>query len=124
MAVQIGSSAFVTPWVWRGVLALDRGGLATAIILSVNAFGASLPSFGHSLALLATSALVFGVAFFAVVGSTTDAQTYWGAALDAGGQAVMPGGFTVGGGVGVGFLHMASATAVFPRFLLQMGWSF
>jgi predicted MFS family arabinose efflux permease len=67
----IGSSAFVTPWVWRGVLALDRGGLATAIILSVNAFGASLPSFGHSLALLATSALVFGVAFFAVVGSTT-----------------------------------------------------
>ena len=67
----IGSSAFVTPWVWRGVLALNRGGLATAIILAVNAFGASLPSFGHSLALLATSALVFGVAFFAVVGSTT-----------------------------------------------------
>jgi predicted MFS family arabinose efflux permease len=67
----IGSSAFVTPWVWRSVLALDRGGLATAIILSVNALGAILPIFGHSVALLATSALVFGVAFFAVVGSTT-----------------------------------------------------
>jgi predicted MFS family arabinose efflux permease len=67
----IGLSAFATPWVWRRVLALDRGGLATTIILGVNATGASLPIFGHSAALLAISALVFGVAFFAVVGSTT-----------------------------------------------------
>ncbi len=61
----------MTPWVWRGVLALDRGGRSTAIILSVNALGAAMPIFGHSVALLAISALVFGVAFFAVVGSTT-----------------------------------------------------
>jgi predicted MFS family arabinose efflux permease len=67
----IGLSAFVTPWVWRRVLALDRGGLATTIILGVNAVGAALPIFGQSAWLLATSALVFGVAFFAVVGSTT-----------------------------------------------------
>jgi predicted MFS family arabinose efflux permease len=67
----IGVSAFVTPWVWRRVLALDRGGLTTAIILGVNAIGAAMPIFGHSVWLLATSALVFGVAFFAVVGSTT-----------------------------------------------------
>ncbi|WP_454623849.1 YbfB/YjiJ family MFS transporter [Bradyrhizobium cenepequi] len=67
----IGLSAFVTPWVWRGVLGLNRGGLATTIILGVNAIGASLPIFGHSPLLLAVSALVFGVAFFAVVGSTT-----------------------------------------------------
>ena len=67
----IGLSAFVTPWVWRGVLALNRGGVSTAIILSVNAAGAALPLFGHSTVLLAISALVFGVAFFAVVGSTT-----------------------------------------------------
>ncbi|WOH66528.1 YbfB/YjiJ family MFS transporter [Bradyrhizobium sp. BWA-3-5] len=67
----IGISAFVTPWVWRRVLALDRGGLATTIILGVNAVGAALPIFGQSVWLLATSALVFGVAFFAVVGSTT-----------------------------------------------------
>jgi predicted MFS family arabinose efflux permease len=67
----IGLSAFVTPWVWRRVLALNRGGISTAIILSVNAAGAALPLFGHSTALLAISALVFGVAFFAVVGSTT-----------------------------------------------------
>ena len=67
----IGASAFVTPWVWRGVLAMNRGGLATSIILGVNAIGAALPIFGHSPLLLAISALVFGVAFFAVVGSTT-----------------------------------------------------
>jgi hypothetical protein len=67
----IGLSAFVTPWVWRRVLALDRGGLATTIILGTNALGAGLPIFGHSALLLAISALVFGVAFFAVVGSTT-----------------------------------------------------
>jgi predicted MFS family arabinose efflux permease len=67
----IGLSAFVTPWVWRGVLALNRGGVSTAIILAVNAIGAALPLFGHSPLLLAASALVFGVSFFAVVGSTT-----------------------------------------------------
>ena len=67
----IGVSAFVTPWVWRRVLALNRGGLSTTIILGVNAIGAALPIFGHSPVLLAISALVFGVAFFAVVGSTT-----------------------------------------------------
>jgi hypothetical protein len=66
----IGVSAFVTPWVWRRVLALDRGGLSTTVILGTNAIGA-LPIFGHSLLLLAISALVFGVAFFAVVASTT-----------------------------------------------------
>jgi predicted MFS family arabinose efflux permease len=67
----IGLSAFATPWVWRRVLALDRGGLSTAIVLGVNALGAGLPLFGHSTLLLTVSALVFGVAFFAVVGSTT-----------------------------------------------------
>lgn len=67
----IGLSAFVTPWVWRRVLALDRGGVTTTIILGVNAIGAAMPIFGHSVWLLALSALVFGVAFFAVVGSTT-----------------------------------------------------
>jgi predicted MFS family arabinose efflux permease len=67
----IGLSAFVTPWVWRGVLARNSGGIGTAIILGVNAIGAALPLFGHSAVLLAISSLVFGVAFFAVVGSTT-----------------------------------------------------
>ena len=67
----IGLSAFGTPWVWRRVMAFDRGGLSTAIILGVNALGAALPLFGHSTALLAVSALVFGVAFFAVVATTT-----------------------------------------------------
>jgi predicted MFS family arabinose efflux permease len=67
----IGLSAFVTPWVWQRVLARNSGGTSTAIILGVNGLGAALPLFGHSAVLLAISALVFGVAFFAVVGSTT-----------------------------------------------------
>ena len=67
----IGASAFATPWVWRRVLARNSGGVSTAIIQGVNAIGAALPLFGHSPLLLAISALVFGVAFFAVVGSTT-----------------------------------------------------
>jgi predicted MFS family arabinose efflux permease len=67
----IGLSAFVTPWLWRRVLARNSGGTSTAIILGVNAIGAALPLFGHSTALLATSALVFGVSFFAIVASTT-----------------------------------------------------
>jgi len=67
----IGLGALVTPWVWRGLLARDNGGLSTAIILGVTAVGAALPLFGHSVLLLAVSALVFGVSFFAVVGSTT-----------------------------------------------------
>jgi predicted MFS family arabinose efflux permease len=67
----IGASAFVTPWVWRRVMARDQGGLSTAIILGVNAIGAALPLAGLSPTWLATSALVFGVSFFAVVASTT-----------------------------------------------------
>jgi predicted MFS family arabinose efflux permease len=67
----IGISAFVTPWLWRRVLARDSGGVSTAIILGVNAIGAALPLLGHSTAWLTASALVFGVSFFAIVGSTT-----------------------------------------------------
>jgi len=67
----IGASAFVTPWVWKRVLAWNSGGLSTTIILGVNAIGASVPLFGHSPLMLTISALVFGVSFFAIVGSTT-----------------------------------------------------
>ncbi len=67
----LGASAFVTPWVWRGVLARNSGGRSTAIILGVNAAGAALPLLGHSALMLTASALVFGVSFFAIVGSTT-----------------------------------------------------
>ncbi len=67
----IGVSAFVTPWAWQRLLARDNGGLSTAIILGVNTIGAALPLLGHSALLLTVSALVFGVSFFAIVGSTT-----------------------------------------------------
>ena len=67
-----------------------------------------------------------------LLGSTTNAtagpdpasaQTYWGAALDAGWQAVLAGGFTLGAGVGLGLVHLGGASAIFPRLLLQVGWS-
>ena len=67
----IGLSAFASPWAWRSVLSKSRTGGATAIILGCNALGAALPLLGQSPLLLGTSALVFGVAFFAVVASTT-----------------------------------------------------
>jgi predicted MFS family arabinose efflux permease len=67
----IGLSTLFTPWVWRHTLGLDRGGLSMAIVLGVNASGAAIPLLGHTPLLLGLSALVFGVAFFAVVTSTT-----------------------------------------------------
>jgi len=60
----------------------------------------------------------------ASVGDPTQTQAYWGLALDVGEQEVLPGGFTIGAGVGLGLLFMADAAAIFPRFLLQLGWSF
>jgi len=68
--------------------------------------------------------LLLGSVTNASVGTTANAQGYWGAAFDAGGQGVLPGGFTIGAGVGVGLVDMAGVAAVFPRFLLQLGWSF
>jgi predicted MFS family arabinose efflux permease len=67
----IGLSAFASPWVWRRLLARGQSGVSTAIILGFNAIGAALPLFSQSALMLAISALVFGVAFFAVVTATT-----------------------------------------------------
>ena len=67
----IGLSAFTSPWVWRGVLARGHSGVSTALILACNATGAGLPLLSQSPAMLALSALIFGVAFFAVVTATT-----------------------------------------------------
>jgi len=68
--------------------------------------------------------LLVGSTTYANGGPTTNAQAYWGVAFDVGGQEVLPGGFTVGGGLGLGYVHMAAVGAVFPRFLFQIGWSF
>jgi hypothetical protein len=68
--------------------------------------------------------LLFGSVNGATVGPATGTQWYWGGAVDAGAQAIFPGGLTFGGGLGLGFTTMASAVGVFPRFLLQLGWSF
>jgi len=68
--------------------------------------------------------LLLGSVTNASVGPTAAAQAYWGGAFDAGGQAVLPGGFTLGAGIGLGFVELASVAAIFPRFLFQLGWSF
>lgn len=67
----IGLAGFTTPWVWRRVIALDRGGLAAAIILTVNAIGAVLPALSHAPIMLTLSAAIFGIAFSTVTTATT-----------------------------------------------------
>jgi predicted MFS family arabinose efflux permease len=67
----IGSGAFGSPWIWRGLMARGASGVTTAILISVTTIGAALPLLSHSPATLAISALVFGNAFFAVVTATT-----------------------------------------------------
>ena len=110
----IGLSAFASPWVWRGVMAKTRGGGATATILSCNALGAALPLLGHGVLLLATSAVIFGVAFFAVVASTTAfvrvnyPQTAWPGAI-----GVMTVAFGIGqtfGPIAIGAISDATGT--------------
>jgi predicted MFS family arabinose efflux permease len=67
----IGSGAFVSPWVWRGLMARGASGLGTAILTGITMVGAALPLLAHAPVMLAISAVVFGNAFFAVVTSTT-----------------------------------------------------
>lgn len=68
-----------------------------------------------------------------VLGATTDArvgdpshvQGYWGLAVDLGyQQQLLVDGFTAGAGVGLEVVHMADVTALVPRLLAQVGWSF
>ncbi|MDP9002848.1 MAG: hypothetical protein M3O46_22390, partial [Myxococcota bacterium] len=67
--------------------------------------------------------LLLGVTTDASVGDPSHAQGYWGLALDVGTQEVLSSGLTLGAGVGLGFVRISDA-AVFPRLLLQVGWSF
>jgi predicted MFS family arabinose efflux permease len=67
----IGAAAFVSPWLWRGLLARGASGVATAVLIGVTMVGAALPLITVSPLTLTLSALVFGSAFFAVVSATT-----------------------------------------------------
>jgi predicted MFS family arabinose efflux permease len=67
----IGGGAFLSPWLWRGLIARGASGMTTAILLALTMLGAALPLLGATTATLALSALVFGCAFFAVVSATT-----------------------------------------------------
>jgi hypothetical protein len=118
------------------VLNVDRG---TRTVLS-NGFGFASPTsasvgvevgyhywtrWGRTLrGLFFGPSILLGATSNADVGDATTTQGYYGFAFDVGRQEVLPGGFTIGGGVGVGFLRMADWVAVFPRLLFQLGWSF
>jgi len=67
----IGAGALVSPWLWRGLLSRGASGVATGILIGVTMIGAVLPLVGATPVTLALSALVFGLAFFAVVSATT-----------------------------------------------------
>ncbi|MDR3469223.1 MAG: YbfB/YjiJ family MFS transporter [Xanthobacteraceae bacterium] len=67
----IGAAAFVSPWLWRGLLARGASGVSTAILIAVTMVGAALPLITVSTLTLTLSALVFGSTFFAVVSATT-----------------------------------------------------
>ena len=68
--------------------------------------------------------LLLGATSVAAVGDPTHVQAYWGLALDGGWQEVFAGGFTAGAGGGLELVRMSGTTAVVPRFLIQLGWSF
>jgi hypothetical protein len=68
--------------------------------------------------------LLMGVTTRASVGNASRAQPYLGLALDLGTQEIIYERFIAGAGVGLGVVHMAGTTAVAPRFLCQLGWTF
>jgi hypothetical protein len=68
--------------------------------------------------------LIVGESSHASTGDASKTQGYWGFAFDAGGQEVLPGGFTIGAGIGLMYLELAGKGIVSPRGLLQVGWSF
>jgi hypothetical protein len=67
---------------------------------------------------------LFGATTRAAVGDASHAQGYYGLALDLGVEEVIAIGFTAGAGAGLGLLHMDGSTAVVPRLLADVGWSF
>jgi hypothetical protein len=117
-------------------VSLDRGGRYSLVSEGFGFATRSSGSFGAELGyhywwqarrslagpFLGPSLLV-GSTTGASVGDSSHAQVYSGLAFDIGWQQVLPGGFTLGGGAGLGVVHMADATAAFPRILLQIGWS-
>jgi len=139
----IGLSAFASPWVWQRVLARGQSGVSTAIILACNAVGAALPLFSQSPLMLAISALVFGVAFFAVVTATTAYVRFnyptalWPSAIAAMtiafgiGQTLGPiatgmitdatGSLSSGLGVSAATLAVGAVAAAFQRPLKSLG---
>jgi len=68
----LGSSTFVSAFVWRRLLDKAKDGHALAVVLVVVTSGAVLPLFSTSLLGVLLSALLFGGAFLSVVSAVTN----------------------------------------------------
>jgi len=69
--VAIGASAMISPWLWSRLIQRARNGNAFVLLVSVTLVGAVLPLVVSGFSGAVISAILFGVAFFAVVASTT-----------------------------------------------------
>lgn len=67
----IGLGGISAPWIWRGLMARGRSGVAMALMIGLTAIGAALPLAGSSPIIYALSALVFGNGFLATTIATT-----------------------------------------------------
>lgn len=67
----IGLGGISAPWIWRGLMARGRSGLAMALMIGLTTIGAALPLAGTAPWIYALSALVFGNGFLATTIATT-----------------------------------------------------
>lgn len=67
----IGAGAMASPFAWSWVYNRFTGGRPVMVLLTVTMAGSVLPLFANHPVVLTLSALLFGSAFFAVVGGTT-----------------------------------------------------
>jgi predicted MFS family arabinose efflux permease len=69
--VLIGVGGYISPWLWRPLIARGQSGMAMALMIGLTGVGAALALISTSPTMLAVSAFVFGAAFLAVTIATT-----------------------------------------------------
>ena len=67
----LGLAAVAAPWLWTGVFRRLSGGAPLAVTILACVLGSSIPLFTDAAPALVLSGVVFGLAFFASVASTT-----------------------------------------------------
>lgn len=104
----IGLGVMVSPWLWSGRVSRLPGGRTFAALSMILVAGAVLPLLSGAVPVLLLSAVLFGCAFFGVVGSTTAfVRRYVAHDAWASGIGAMTVAFSAGqilGPIGTGFL--------------------